>query len=162
MSARSHVLIALAAVAIFGYADYLTGYDVGFYLFYALPIAWVAWTVGRGWGVGLSAIASAIWAWADLAAGHRYAHSWIIWERSAMNLATFAFIAFSFAHFKSNLARKDRKVTQLEGILPVCLACKRIRTPTGDWADLGDYLEEHSGAKAERCLCPDCRGERET
>jgi hypothetical protein len=155
-------MIALAALGIVGYADYVTGYEVGFYLFYAFPIAWVAWTVGLGCGLGLSAIASAIWAWADVAAGHRYGHSWIIWERASMNLATFAFIAFSFAHFKRNLASRDRKVTQLEGILPVCMACKRIRTPTGDWVDLGDYLEENSGAKAEKCLCPDCRGEQGT
>jgi hypothetical protein len=77
-----------------------------------------------------------------------------------MNFATFTFIAYSFNQFRSNLARKARKVSQLEGILPVCIACKRINAPDGTWVDLDAYLDRHSAAKAERCLCPDCRGAR--
>jgi hypothetical protein len=159
-SPQTAVIVALAMLAAVGYGDYLTGFEVSFYLFYSVPIAWVAWSAGVGWGLALSALASAVWAWADVAAGHRYSQAWIIWERAAMNLATFAFIAYCFAQFRRNLASKDRKVTQLEGILPICIACKRISTPGGNWVDMGEYLDERSGAKTERCLCPECRGER--
>lgn len=147
----------LAAVA---WLDYATGYEISVYALYTLPIAWIAWAVSMGWGVGLSFLASGAWLWADFADNHRYAHAWIPWERAAMNLIVFIFIAFSFDRFKKNLAHKSRKMKQLEGILPICIACNRISDAKGHWTDLDTYLRAHSEAKPEARLCPDCAGAR--
>ena len=39
--------ISIATIAVFGWLDYLTGPDIGFSLFYLLPVTAVAWRLGR-------------------------------------------------------------------------------------------------------------------
>ncbi len=154
------IAVALAALVIVGWVDFMTGYEISVYALYAFPIAWVVWCVSLSWGVILSLLATIAWFWADAADQHHYAHAWIPWERAVMNLMIFVFIAFSFERFKRNLASKNRKVKQLQGILPICIACNRISDAKGDWTDLDSYLREHSEAQPEPRLCPDCAGSR--
>lgn len=48
-----------------------------------------------------------------------------------------------------------RKIKQLEGILPVCAVCKKIRE--GDeWVPFEKYVREHSAADFTHGLCPEC------
>jgi hypothetical protein len=44
----------------------------------------------------------------------------------------------------------------LQGLLPICVHCKKIRNDRGYWQRLEQYLEEHSEAKFSHGLCPDC------
>ena len=44
----------------------------------------------------------------------------------------------------------------LEGILPICSACKRIREQDGAWVGLDDYVSAHSPARFSHGMCPDC------
>jgi hypothetical protein len=154
------IALALLSLGIVAWIDYITGSEISVYALYAFPIAWVVWSMNLAWGVVLSVLASAAWLWADFADGTTYPHGWIRWERGGMNLVVFAFIAFSFDHFKSNLARKNRQVKVLEGILPVCISCNRISDAQGHWTDLDTYLRAHSNAQPESRLCPDCAGSR--
>ena len=50
------MLIAFVMVALIGYVDYLTG-DYSMLIFYAIPVAFVAWTVGR-WGAIATGVAA--------------------------------------------------------------------------------------------------------
>ena len=60
------VLLA-ASVVVIGVADYLSGPDIGFSLFYLVPIAYGAWHAERGLGVALALLAAAFWIGADTA-----------------------------------------------------------------------------------------------
>jgi signal transduction histidine kinase len=62
----------LLAVVLLGYADYLTGPDISFALFYLIPLSLVAWTCGRWSGFILSVISAAVWLKADIALGTHY------------------------------------------------------------------------------------------
>ncbi|MCB9421776.1 MAG: response regulator transcription factor [Ardenticatenaceae bacterium] len=48
------------------------------------------------------------------------------------------------------------KVKQLEGILPICSYCKKIRDDTDNWHQLEKYVTEHSEAAFSHSICPDC------
>ena len=48
------------------------------------------------------------------------------------------------------------KIKTLEGILPICAHCKRIRDKDGKWHEVSDYIEEHSRAEFTHGICPDC------
>ncbi len=48
------------------------------------------------------------------------------------------------------------KVKQLEGILPTCCFCKRIRDEKGQWHDMEVYIHKHSQAEFSHGLCPEC------
>ncbi len=48
------------------------------------------------------------------------------------------------------------QVEQLEGLLPICLYCKKIRSDTDYWQQVDHYLTERSHIKFSHGICPDC------
>jgi len=44
----------------------------------------------------------------------------------------------------------------LSGLIPICAACKRVRTPDGDWQTIEEYVRAHSEADFTHSLCPSC------
>ena len=51
-----------------------------------------------------------------------------------------------------------RKIKILEGFLPVCANCKKIREENR-WNQMEAYITEHSLAEFSHTICPDCRKE---
>jgi hypothetical protein len=48
------------------------------------------------------------------------------------------------------------EVTQLQGILPICSHCKKVRDDTGYWEQVEKYVQDRSEATFSHSLCPDC------
>ena len=48
------------------------------------------------------------------------------------------------------------KVKQLQGLLPICSYCKKIRNDHNYWEQLEKYLAEHSDVEFSHGVCPDC------
>lgn len=44
----------------------------------------------------------------------------------------------------------------LEGLLPICLSCKKIQDQKGHWQPFEYYVRAHSEAKVTHKICPDC------
>jgi hypothetical protein len=44
----------------------------------------------------------------------------------------------------------------LQGLLPICASCKKIRDDHGYWSQLEKYLSEHSDVTFTHGICPDC------
>ena len=49
-----------------------------------------------------------------------------------------------------------RHVQQLEGLLPICAYCKRIRDASEKWESIEQYVEARSDAQFSHGYCPDC------
>lgn len=49
------------------------------------------------------------------------------------------------------------KVKRLEGILPICAACKKIRDEKGDWQQIEAFIRDRSQAEFSHSICPDCK-----
>jgi len=47
-------------------------------------------------------------------------------------------------------------VKTLQGILPICMHCHRIRNDQESWERLEKYITEHSDAQFSHGLCPEC------
>jgi DNA-binding response OmpR family regulator len=47
-------------------------------------------------------------------------------------------------------------VQQLEGLLPICQYCKRIRGGDESWEAIEGYVEKRSEAQFSHGICPDC------
>ena len=67
---------------------------------------------------------------------------------------------------QSALARKIEElegafahVKQLQGLLPICMYCKKIRDDQDIWHRLETYIERNSKALFSHSLCGDCRDE---
>jgi len=48
------------------------------------------------------------------------------------------------------------RVRTLEGLLPICAGCKKIRDDAGNWNQIECYISEHSDAQFSHSVCPDC------
>jgi CheY-like chemotaxis protein len=44
----------------------------------------------------------------------------------------------------------------LEGLLPICSYCKRMRDAQGRWSSLERYIEQRSHAEFSHGVCPEC------
>jgi len=49
-----------------------------------------------------------------------------------------------------------QEVQRLEGLLPICSYCKRIRDENQNWSSLEGYIEKRSKAEFSHGICPDC------
>lgn len=47
-------------------------------------------------------------------------------------------------------------VRQLQGMIPICMHCKRIRNQSQIWEKVETYIEERSEAKFSHALCSEC------
>ena len=61
-------------------------------------------------------------------------------------------IADKVMQLEASLAR----VKQLEGIIPICMYCKKIRDDIEIWHQLEGYISQHSEAIFSHGICPEC------
>ena len=54
------------------------------------------------------------------------------------------------------LAEKNEKIRALQGLVPICANCKKIRDDDGYWQQVDHYLAEHSQADFNLSICPQC------
>lgn len=52
------------------------------------------------------------------------------------------------------------RVKQLEGIIPICSYCKKIRDDHNVWNQLEKYISTHSEALFSHGICPECAAEQ--
>jgi phosphoserine phosphatase RsbU/P len=57
------------------------------------------------------------------------------------------------------LERALREVKVLRGLIPICAKCKRVRTDTGDWQQVEEYIQAHSEAEFSHGICQVCMRE---
>jgi sigma-B regulation protein RsbU (phosphoserine phosphatase) len=48
------------------------------------------------------------------------------------------------------------QIERLEGILPICMYCKKIRNDQNYWQQVESYISQHSQAEFTHGLCPEC------
>ena len=79
---------------------------------------------------------------------------------SIINTAIRIIVLVLFAYLVTRTARQSRelakRVNLLEGILPICSLCKKIRDERGNWQQVEIYVSNRSEALFSHSLCPDC------
>ncbi len=48
------------------------------------------------------------------------------------------------------------EVKTLQGFLPICSNCRKIRSDSGYWQQIELYIQEHTDAQFSHSICPDC------
>jgi DNA-binding response OmpR family regulator len=54
------------------------------------------------------------------------------------------------------LQRALSEIRQLQGIMPICSHCKKIRNDQNYWQQVESYISEHSEARFSHSICPGC------
>jgi hypothetical protein len=170
MSKKSRDLLwgvaAVGAVGIIAQVDWLTGYELSFFVFYFLPVAVGAWCLGLGAAVALAVLSALAGFAADVLAGRVYAsHFYAVWD-TLVRLVAFLAIGGTSARLRhllegeraaaDALRRSLSEIKVLEGFLPICAQCKKIQTQAGEWQSLEVYIGIHSNARFSHGYCPAC------
>lgn len=149
-----------------GSIDYISGYELNFFVFYFLPIGIAAWYLGMLPAVVMSLVSVTIWYLADYYTGHRYStYLFAIWNTIIL-LVSFLAIGWTMARLR-DLFREERQVREkleqsisevkvLEGILPICAGCKKIRNDKGEWQQIEHYIRQRTNTEFTHSLCPQC------
>lgn len=113
------VAICLVLVALVGVADYLTGYELSFSIFYLVPIAIVSWYVGRGAGLSISFVSAVGWLNMNLLAGYQYTHGAIPFWNTGVRLGFYALVVYLLTtlRFHLDLEKTLIRVDTLTGAL---------------------------------------------
>jgi signal transduction histidine kinase len=141
-SKASLLTLAIIGVLIVGFFDYITGYEISFFLFYSGPILFSVWFLDRKSTILVVLLSAIVWWWADWGDGHPYFASWVqIWE-TCVRLVFFTFIAIGGTAIKSRRDSMEvwvanmRRVRELER--DIVAASEREQQRIG--ADLHDGL----------------------
>lgn len=61
----------------------------------------------------------------------------------------------------NDLTKALEKIETLEGILPVCVSCRKILDENQEWHSLEEYIRHRSDAEVVQLVCPACMSELE-
>lgn len=64
------------------------------------------------------------------------------------------------AEAKAALEQSLAEVKTLQGLLPICAWCRKVRDDEGLWTQIEHYITEHSEARFTHGLCPSCAKEQ--
>ena len=137
-------------------ADYFAGPFIQFPVSYLIPVAFLSWFNGRRWGIVFAVIMPLVRFYFNIAL---WTIPWTITEAS-INALIRILVLLSFALLIDRTANQTRALTRqvslLEGLLPICSFCKKIRDQKDEWQVLERYIMARSGATFTHGVCPDC------
>ena len=159
-------IVMVLCIAGLGWIDWVTGYELNFFVFYFVPVAWGAWTLGGAWSVFLALLSALVWLGAEIMSGHPYSSPLFLAWNTTIRLASFLAIAGSMSRVR-NLLEIERRATDalhrsfseikvLEAFLPICAQCKKIRDQQGKWHQLEAYISQSTNTQFSHGYCPDC------
>jgi len=79
------------------------------------------------------------------------------------------YISVEFAIYRSKMEANRKaltgqlqdareKIKTLQGLIPVCAWCKKVRNDKGYWEQLEKYISENTGVNFSHGICPECEG----
>lgn len=77
-------------------------------------------------------------------------------DRIAQQNMTLTQMNEQLQRLNDELKTSFERIKKLEGIIPICSICKKIRDDEGYWKGLEIYIQEHSDAQFSHGLCPKC------
>jgi diguanylate cyclase (GGDEF)-like protein len=108
-SKRSLVAQGTLLALLMGIPNYLLSREIGFSVFYLVPVALTTWFAGRIPGVFVACVSVTTWLTADILSGGLYVHGFTPFWNVLVRLGLFAVVVFLLDAFKreKSLARED-------------------------------------------------------
>jgi len=145
------IVVAAIVLAI----DYITGRHIEFPILYALPVALAAWKLQLKMSFVMAILLPAARVgfyvpWQETQALP------IAFINAPITLVALLLYAYLVSIISRQTMALQRKVKVLEGILPICASCKKIRNDKGEYEAIEKYVSEHSEASFSHGICSDC------
>lgn len=145
------VFISAGVIAL----DILTPPYIQFPITFVVPVGLGAWHLGCRSGVGLGLVLVACGFGIAITNEAGYLPVWAAAMNAGIRTLVLVGLAVLVAKARQELMLEAR-VRVLEGILPICAFCKKIRRPDGVWEQLEAYISERSAARFSHGFCEAC------
>ncbi len=135
-------------------ADFATGPHIQFPILFLIPVSMAARAGRIRWGVVLAIALPAIHALLRL----RWAGPSSVLDL-AINFVIRAVVLLFVVKLLEQAAQKEelqKQVHVLQGLLPICCFCKRIRNDKSIWEPIELYVAQNSAAQLTHGICEDC------
>jgi hypothetical protein len=131
--------------------DVATGPFIQFPILFVVPVALATVSHGRTGGVVVAAVL-------PLLRLSFFLH-WPLpssWLLEGIDTAVDIAILTGFSLLIEHLLRQQREIRVLQGMLPICGFCKKIRDESGAWRQLESFITERSSASFSHTFCREC------
>jgi K+-sensing histidine kinase KdpD len=117
-TAFAHILgviriASLATLLLIGWLDYITGYELGFFIFYFIPVAIAAWYGGSKDGIGIAIASAVCWYLSDHFTHHPYSRAIFIYWEMFMRLISFLTTAITLSKIRNLVLNEERMIAEL-------------------------------------------------
>jgi hypothetical protein len=152
LATRTHPLVLAALSLGILVLDFLTGPHIHIAILFVFPVALATWSHGRRWGTAIAVILPLV----------RLPLLYLVWKvptswpLEAADTAIDLVVLLVLVQVIGYLARQRHEIQVLQGMLPICGFCKRIRDESGGWLQLEHYIGARSEASFSHTFCPDC------
>lgn len=145
--------VGIAAIVI--WSDYHGGLQT-FPVLYAVPVTLAAWFSGKSTALTLAVtIPAARLLFISLGFHSATLALPLVLETLARGVVVM-FLGLWVSRLSELERALERRVRVLEGMLPICAFCKKIRNDAGDWERLEAYITRRSEAEFSHGVCPAC------
>jgi hypothetical protein len=139
--------LAAAIIAV----DYLVGPEIAFTYFYIFPVALAARFNGRRWGIAFAVVLPL----SRFCFHFLWPSSWALSD-ILFSVLIRTTVLVGVAVLVDRVTCQAREIRVLQGLLPVCSFCKKIRTTDEKWQSMETYITRHSEAHFTHTFCPEC------
>ena len=156
-------------LSVLGWLDYITGYEMSFFVFYSVPVGIAAWYVGRWPAIGVALGATVSWLLADYFGGAKYSAPFFYYWNSTIHFLAFIINAVTIAKIKCDLDRRHELAAELESaretlramsaLLPACPACGKSREAAEEAGEIRLAALVRESPELAGTLCADCRND---
>lgn len=161
------ISIGLVWIVLVAWLDIRTGLQLKLGPFYLLPVLLVAWQVGTTAGILAALVAAGVWRGVEMIWHPDPSLGWVLFWDASIHLFSFVAISLFVSWARSrvmlekalvrNLSELLANVRELEGLLPMCAWCKKVRDDQGYWQQIETYISAHTKADWTHGICPDCQ-----
>jgi K+-sensing histidine kinase KdpD len=124
---RTRIMFAnIAILLLFGWIDYVTGYEIGFFIFYFIPVSIAAWYGGRKPGIAMACASAVCWYLADRMTHHPYPRPYLAYWETFTRYISFLTTALTFSKIRETVHNGQRAREELDRALEENRELKRL------------------------------------
>jgi len=151
---RLHPAYSLAAAAFAVALNYAVGPILEFPGIYIVPVVLASWYGGLRWGMPMSLLPFARILIITSAGAPVDVYAAVL--STSIRAMVFAAIALWIASLAAAQHVLRHEVEMLQGMLPICSYCKKIRDEAGQWQVVEKYIGERTDATFTHGICETC------
>lgn len=143
------------AVVVLG-LDYVTGPRIVFPITFVVPVALAAWQGARVQACLLAVVLPLTRFWFSYLLNEDLDSAVFESINTAIRIGMLLMVALLVRRVATKQEALEKEVRVLEGMLPVCAYCKKVRDENGQWHPIELYITRHSEATFAKTFCADC------